>query len=121
ASTLPPASTAAILIGDARFDHHRLAFAFAALCQPSGHPFGNTLRGKPEARLPFSGANRQRVVKVRGVGEVAHAELVQPLQWTGAPLPAKHHVDQKLLRVHSISLSSLQRAVRYGQRRAWPS
>src|SRR5258708_7136348 len=61
---------------DARFNDHRLALALAALREPRGQPIRKSLRRQPKTGFNFSVAYRQRIVELRGVGEIAHAELV---------------------------------------------
>src|SRR6266446_3568569 len=56
-----------------------LAFAFAALRKPRAQAFGETLGRKPKARFDLTFADRKGVVKVRGVGEIPHAELIEPI------------------------------------------
>jgi hypothetical protein len=114
-------SNTVIFTGNVRFDHYRLALAFATLCQPSGQPFGKAVRRNPKARFHFPVADRQRVVKLRGVREVTHTELIEPFQRARAALSANHDIHQKPLRVHGISLSSAHTGVRKGSatRSAW--
>jgi len=82
------------------------------LRQPCCQPIGKALRRESKARFHFAIGHWQRIVKLRGVGEIAHAKLVQPLQRADPAFSANHHLHQKLLRVHGISLSF----VRTGQR-----
>src|SRR5712692_7018684 len=56
------------------------AFAFAALREPRGQAFGKALGRKSKTRFDLAFADRKRVVKVRGVGEIAHAELIEPIE-----------------------------------------
>lgn len=79
---------------------------FAALGEPSGQAFGKLLRSKAEAGFELSIGDGQSVIKISRIGEVAHAELVQPIQRARAPLATNYYVNQKLLRVHGISLAS---------------
>src|SRR4029077_10681795 len=80
---------------------HRLPFAFSALRQPCTEAFGEALRRDAKARLHSSLGNRQRVVKLRGICKIPHAELREPLQRAGAPLPANHHIHLEFLRIHT--------------------
>ena len=89
-----------------RFDPHRLPFAFAALRQPRRQAIGKTLWAQAKTRFNLPIGNGQSVVKFNRIGEVTHAELVQPLQRAGAALATNHNIDQKPLRVHCISLAS---------------
>ena len=91
--------------GELRFDQHRLPFPFAALREPGGQAFGKLLGSKTEADFELSIGDGQSVVKIGRIGEVAHAELVQPFQRARAPLATNYYVNQKLLRVHGISLA----------------
>ena len=86
------------------FHLHGLPFAFAALREPGAEALGEALGRQPEACLHLPFADRQRVVKLRGVGEISHAKLIEPLQRAEAPLPAYHNVHFKFLRVHGIIL-----------------
>jgi hypothetical protein len=78
-----------------------LAFAFAALREPRAKSFGETLGREPEARFDSSFCHGKRVIKIGGVGKVAHAELIEPFERAGASLAADHHVDVEFLRVHA--------------------
>ena len=110
------------MLCESRFDQHRLAFAFAALREQCRKTFGETLRCQAVARFDLSVGDRQSVVKVCRVGEIAHAELVQPLERAGAPLAADHHINAKLLRVHCVSLTLCGRSARkQGSASAFPT
>ena len=73
---------------------------FAALRQPLGKTFGKTLRPKPETGFHEAVGNRKSIVKVGGIGEIAHAELVQPLQGAGFALATNQNIHVKFLCVH---------------------
>ena len=79
----------------------RLAFAFAALREPRPQAFGEALRSEAVAGFDFAGSDGERVVKVGGVGEIAHAELIEPFERAGAGFAADDHVDVEFLRVHA--------------------
>jgi thioredoxin 1 len=89
------------------FDVYGLAFALTALREPSGQALGKPLRRQLKTRLDHSGGNRQRVVELHGIREIAHTELIQPLERAGAAFAADHDVYQKFLRVHDIRLPLL--------------
>src|ERR1700688_2684285 len=63
-------------------------------------------------------ADRQGVIKFGGVGEVAHAELIQPFQRTSLPCAADDQIYLELLRVHASILTSSPRRHRLLRRLA---
>src|SRR5690348_12105523 len=77
-----------------------LAFALAALREPGGEALGKTFRSEPETGFNLTISDGECVVKIGGVGEVAHAELIEPVERAGASLSANHHVDMEFLCVH---------------------
>ena len=87
------------------FDEDGLAFAFAALCEPSCEAFGKTSGGKAEAGLDAAIGDRERIVEIGGVGEIAHAELVEPVERTRLFLAEDDDIDRELLRVHASILA----------------
>ena len=82
-----------------------MALAFAALGQPGGQAFGKFLWGETKTGFDFAVGQRQCIVKLGGVSEVAHAELVQPLQRAGPALAANHHIHREFLSVHEEKFS----------------
>ena len=86
----------------------RLAFAFAALREPRPQAFGEALRSEAVAGFDFAGSDGERVIKIGGVGEIAHAELIEPIEGTGASLTANHHVDFEFLCVHEAQNAELK-------------
>jgi hypothetical protein len=87
------------------FDEDGVALAFAALGEPSGETFRETGRSEAEAGFDAAIGDGERVVKVGGVGEVAHAELVEPIERAGFSVALNHDVHGKLLRVHASILA----------------
>ena len=75
------------------FNFYGLTLALAALREPGGQAFRKTLWRQLKARLNRSVGHRQRIVKLRGIREAAHAELVQPLKRAGTAFAADHYVD----------------------------
>jgi len=97
-------------VGQNRSLHnHRLASSFAALRQPTGQAFCKALWREAKTGFDFAVGDGQRIVKLRSVGEVAHAELVQPFERAGAPLAANHYLHRKFLRVHFTELTIARR------------
>jgi len=84
------------------FDLDGLAFAFPTLGEPGGQAFGKTLGGEAKAGFEASISDGQGVVKVGGVGEIAHGELIQPLERARPALAADQHIHLKFLRVHRV-------------------
>jgi hypothetical protein len=82
------------------FDMDGLAFAFAALGQPSGEAFGEALGGQAEAGFEAAVGERKGVVEIGGVGEIAHGKLIEPFERAGAALAEDQDVDLKFLRIH---------------------
>src|SRR5579883_1309091 len=81
-------------------DLHGSALALAALGKPGAKAFGEALRAKPETGLDFAVAEGQGIVKIGGIGEVAHAELIQPFEGAEAFLAANQRLDVEFLGVH---------------------
>lgn len=80
-----------------------LAFAFAALREPCGKSRGKSFGSEAEAGFELAIGDWERVVEISGVGEVAHAKLIEPIERTGARLTANHYIDVKFLRVHEAN------------------
>lgn len=78
-----------------------LALAFAPLREPRGEAFGETFGGEAEAGFYLSFSDRKSVVEVGRVGEVSHAELIEPIERAGAGFTADDDVDVKFLCVHT--------------------
>src|SRR6266849_4404330 len=94
------------------------AFAFAALREPRGQAFGKALGRKSKTRFDLAFADRKRVVKVRGVGEIAHAELIEPIERAGAALAANHNIHFEFLGVHAAIITSRPFPLRAFRKRA---
>jgi len=94
------------------FDEDGLAFAFAALGEPGGEAFGETFTGKAKAGFDASVGNGEGVVEIGGVGEIAHAELVEPVERARLFLAVDDDVDGELLRVHTSILAGQRGKVR---------
>src|SRR5579859_2583204 len=84
---------------------HGLPFSLATLREPGSQALGKTLRRHAKTRLHEAVADRQSVVKLHGIGEVAHAELIQPFQRTSLPCTADYQIYLELLRVHASILT----------------
>jgi hypothetical protein len=85
-------------VGD--FHANGLAFAFATLGEPGGEALSETFGSEAETGFEAPVCDREGVVKIGGVGEIAHAKLVEPLEGTGLALAADENIDVKLLGVH---------------------
>ena len=81
-------------------DDYGLAFAFATLREPCGQAFCKTFGSKTEAGFNLAICKGQSVVEFGGVGEIAHAELIEPFEWALLGFAANHDVHVKFLRVH---------------------
>jgi hypothetical protein len=90
------------------FDGDALPTSFATLRKPIAQFFGKVLWIYAKARLEPSIAGRQRIVKIRGICEVAHAEAIEPIKRTRLPLAIDHHIDSQLLCVHKQSIYRLR-------------
>ena len=77
-----------------------MSLTFAALREPGGKALGKALRGEAEAGLDGTVGHGERFVKIGGVGEISHAELVEPLERTRAAFAANQNIHMELLRVH---------------------
>jgi hypothetical protein len=88
--------------------HHRLAFAFAALRKPGGEALGEAFGSEPEAGFDSAVSDGQGVVKFRGVGEVAHAKLIEPFERAGAGFAADDNLYFESLCVHEAQEAGLK-------------
>jgi hypothetical protein len=87
-----------------------LAFAFASLIEPCAEPFGEVFWGEAEAGFELAVGDGKSIVKVGGVGEVAHAELIKPIERAGAGFAADDDVHVEFLRVHGVEQGELKLA-----------
>ena len=87
------------------FDEDGLALAFAALSEPGGQAFGEAFWGEAIAGFNAAVRDGERVVKVGGVGEISHAELVEPVEGAGFFLAEDEDVDGELLGIHASILA----------------
>ena len=69
--------------------------------------FGETFGSEAVAGFDAAVGDGERVVEIGGVGEIAHAELVEPIVRAGPFLAEDDDVDGELLRVHASILASL--------------
>ena len=84
---------------------YRFTLSFTALSEPCPETLRKTLWCKAEAGLYPAVSHGQRVVKVRGVCEIAHAELIEPIERAGAALAANHDIHFEFLRVHAAIIT----------------
>ena len=82
-----------------------LAFTFAALGEPGGEAFGEAFGSEAEAGFQAAIGNRESVVELGGVGEVAHAELVEPVHRAGFTFTADEDIDLEFLGVHKAMIT----------------
>jgi hypothetical protein len=87
-------------------NHNRAAFAFAALREPRAEAFRKTLGREAKAGFDLAVAHWKGIVKIGGVGEVAHAELIEPIERAGAALAANQDVHFEFLGVHEPIITS---------------
>jgi len=92
------------------FDGDGLAVAFAALREPGAQGFGEAIGFYAEACFHFAIRYWKSVVKFRGVGEIAHAEGVEPIERAGFAFTGDDDFDAKFLRVHSLSIQGWNRS-----------
>jgi hypothetical protein len=85
-----------------------LAFAFAALRQPCGETFSKPFRSKAKTGFDLAIGDGKSIVKVGGVGEIAHAKLVEPIERADASCAAYHNVDMEFLCVHEAQEAGLK-------------
>jgi len=88
---------------------HGLAFAFASLREPGGQTFREAFRSQAEAGFDFAISDGKRIVKVGGVGKVAHAELIEPIKRTSASFAANDNVHIEFLCVHEAKKRDYRR------------
>ena len=87
------------------FNLDGLAFAFAALGEPGGEAFGETLWSQAKTGFEAAVGEGEGVVEVRGVREIAHRKLIEPFERTGSALAANEDVDLEFLCVHEIRIA----------------
>ena len=97
------------------FDEDGLAFALAALGEPGGEAFGETFGGEAVAGLDPAVSDGESVVEIGEVSEIAHAELVEPIERAGLFLAEDDDVDGELLGVHASILAGEAGKVRERQ------
>ena len=90
---------------DFHFDMHGLTFALAALGKPVSEALGKTFGSETITGLDAAIGNRESVVEIGRVGEIAHAELVEPIERAGFSFAADEDVDRELLGVHASILA----------------
>jgi hypothetical protein len=86
--------------------YDRLTLAFASLREPCPQTFGKALRRQAEAGFDLAIRQWKSVVEIRGIREIAHAELIEPIQRAGAALAANDYIHFKFLRVHASIITS---------------
>ena len=82
-----------------------LAFTFAALGEPGGETFREAFGSEAEAGFQASVGDGESVVELGGVGEVAHAELIEPVERAGFALTVDEDIDLKFLGVHRLMIT----------------
>jgi len=87
------------------FDADAIPFTLSALRKPGSEALRKTLRSDPEAHFNRPLADWQGIVELRGIGEVAHAELIEPFQRTCSPLSLYHQLYSEFLRVHVVMIA----------------
>jgi len=83
------------------FYDYRLTFAFATLREPCAQAFRKPFRSQTKASFNLAIGNGQSVIEFGGIGEIAHAELVEPLERARLGLTANHNIHVKFLCVHA--------------------
>jgi hypothetical protein len=84
---------------------YQFTLSFTALSEPCAQTLPKTLWRQAEAGLDPAVSHGERVVKVRGVCEIAHAELIEPIKRAGAALAANHDIHFEFLRVHATIIT----------------
>lgn len=97
------------------FHLHRLTRAFAALSQPRGESLGVALGLDAKACLDAAIGDGKHVIEFGGIGEVAHAEAIKPVERARLAFAGDDDFNAEFLRVHSASITS--RRNRPGERR----
>src|SRR5262249_12948225 len=88
------------------FDEDWVAVALAALGEPSGKAFGEAFGSEAVAGFDAAFGDGKSFIEVSGIGEIAHAKLVEPIEGTGFLIALDDDVDRELLRVHASILAS---------------
>jgi hypothetical protein len=68
------------------------ALTFAPLREPRCQPFGKALRSQAKAGFDSAVCHRQGIVEIGGIREIAHAELIEPIEWAGAAFTANNDI-----------------------------
>ena len=84
---------------------YRFTLSFTALSEPCAQTLRKSLWRQAEAGLDPPVSHGQRVVEVRGICEIAHAELIEPIERAGAALAANHDIHFEFLRVHAAIIT----------------
>ena len=88
------------------FHVERMPSPFSALPQPSGKALRKALWRDPEAGLHLAFGNRQSIVKFRGIREITHTELIEPVQGTRLAFAVDQQFHFEPLRVHWAIITS---------------
>lgn len=83
---------------------HRLSQSLAAPREPGGHGFREAFGFYAGAGFEEAVGKRERIVKFSLTGEVAHTEIIQPIERAGATLGTHDDLDAELLSEHESSI-----------------
>jgi len=86
-------------------DHYRLTVAFATAGEPSAHGACQAFRLDAETGFEQTVGDRERVIELSLPGEVAHTEIIEPIERTGAALGPGNEVDAQFSGVHRASIT----------------
>jgi hypothetical protein len=84
---------------------HLLSLGLAPPGEPSSHGFRQAFGFYAGTRFEEAVGKRERIVKLRLAGEVAHTEIVKPIEGAGAPLGTHDDFDAELVSEHESSIT----------------
>ncbi len=88
------------------FDEDGLAFALAALGEPGGEAFRKMLGSEAVACFDAAIGDGEGVVEISRVCEIAHTELIEPIERAGLSFASDADINGELLGVHASILAS---------------
>lgn len=100
----------------ADFHFYRLAFALTALRKPCCQSIGVAIGLDAKAGFDAAIGNGEHIIKFGGVGEISHAETIEPIERTRLAISGDDDFNGKFLRVHSASITSRVAQFRGGRR-----
>ena len=86
-----------------------MAFAFSALREPGGQTFGKSFGSEAKTGLQLASSSREGVIEVGRVGEISHAELIEPIKGARFAFATNKNLNMEFLGVHGLRIAPLGR------------